>query len=65
MIKQTQMNFSHELRQSKVSDKQLESIGHPLLKQVMTEILTNELDDNAFGSSFGEAVVPPQPPNRR
>lgn len=62
MANKVQQNFSRELLQSEFSDKKLKSVGHPLLKQVITEILTTGQKDNAFGSSFGEAIPPA--PNR-
>lgn len=54
MNKHTQKNFSHELRENKLTEKQLELVGHPVLRQVFTEILAEEQEDNAYGSSFGE-----------
>lgn len=51
---QVQKSFSNEVKQTKLSDKHLELVGHPLLRQVISEVLTEEQDEAKIGSSFGE-----------
>jgi hypothetical protein len=54
MALQVQKNFSNEVKQTKLSDKHLELVGHPILRQVISEVLSEELDETKIGSSFGE-----------
>ncbi len=54
MAVQVQMNFSNEVKQTKLSDKHLELVGHPLLRQVISEVLAESQDETKIGSSFGE-----------
>lgn len=53
MDKQAQKNFSRDLRQNELSDKQLALVAHPLLQQAIADIQAEE-KEGRVGSSFGE-----------
>ena len=54
MTKQGAKNFSIELDDCQSVDEQVESVGHPLVKQVLNQVLAEESGNAGEGSSFGE-----------
>jgi hypothetical protein len=57
MDKQAQKNFSRDLKQNELSEKQLALVAHPLLRQAFADIQAEE-QEGRVGSSFGEGGGP-------
>lgn len=64
MAKRTATNFSCGLIDQKFVDVQREQVKHPLVKQIMSQVLAEGQEESAFGSSFGEAAPVRLPGNR-
>lgn len=57
MAKQTTMNFSHDSKDKQSVEVQLEKVGHPLVKQILSQVLAEDANDASLGSAFGEGQV--------
>ncbi len=58
MAKPASKNFSLDLKVCQPIDEHLELVGHPLVKQVLTQVLAEESGDGSLGSAFGEGAQP-------
>jgi hypothetical protein len=47
-------NFSHELKNELCVEGQIEKVSHPLVKQVIAQVLAEKSIDASRGSTFGE-----------
>ena len=54
MAKKAQQNFSHELKDSRSIEVQIEQVKHWRVKQSMTQVLSEDLSDSSLGSAFRE-----------
>lgn len=54
MAMQKTNNFSHDLKTDRSVEGQIEKIAHPLVKQILTDVLSEETKDSVQGSAFGE-----------
>ena len=50
-----QGRFSFKIKESQFSETQ---VRHPILKQIINEVIGEHATDVSLGSSFGEAVPP-------
>lgn len=54
MEKQKTLNFSHDLKNESCIEGQIEKVAHPLVKQILSKVLAEDVDGMSLGSSFGE-----------
>ncbi len=58
MVKPVSKNFSVDVQDCNSVDEQLKLVGHPLVKQVLTQVLREDSSDGSSGSAFGEGGPP-------
>ncbi len=56
MAKLLSKNFAIDVQDCNSVDEQLELVGHPLVKQILTQVLAEESGDGSMGSAFGEGI---------
>ncbi len=54
MAKQVAKIFSLDIKDCQPVDEQVGLVGHPLVKQILTQVLAEESGDSGSGSAFGE-----------
>ncbi len=54
MAKLTTTKFSTESQDAQRVEAQMENVRHPLVKQILSQVLAEETGDASLGSAFGE-----------